>query len=80
MTEITVRLSQDSPDPYTPSAIFGPGADNYLESLSLRSVSNLPCYPCRVDARDEKGGARYELLPFDVYGNSLSLNPAGLWR
>lgn len=80
MTEITARLLQNSPDPYTPSTIFSPGTDNYFESLSLRGVSKLVFYSCRVDAGDKKGGARYELLPFDINSNSLGLNPAGLWR
>lgn len=80
MTEVTGPLLQDSPDPYTPPAIFCTGVDNYLESLDASGVCNLLSDPPCVNAGDEEGGARYELLPFDVYGNPLNLNPAGLWR
>jgi hypothetical protein len=76
----TAALSQDSPDPHTPSTVFCMGAGNYFEPLGVRGVRNLPRYSPYVYAGDKKGGARYELLPFNVYGNSLSLNPAGFWR
>jgi hypothetical protein len=80
VTEVTARLSQDSPYPYTPSAIFGPGAGHHLEAFGLRGSNNLRYQSCGVDARYKEGGARYELLPFDVYRNPLGLNLAGLWR
>lgn len=80
MTEITVRLLQDSPDPYTPPAIFGPGACGNFEPLKVRCIRNLLGHSHGVNAGDKKGGARYELLPFDINSNSLGLNPAGLWR
>lgn len=80
MTEATARLLQDSPNPDTPFAVFCARASNYFEPPLVCCHDHLPDDPPCVDAGDKKGGARYELLPFDINSNPLGLNPAGLWR
>lgn len=80
MTEVTAALLQDSPNPYTPFAVFCTGAGDYFKTPLVGCQDYLPDDPPCVDAGDEEGGACYKLLPLDLDGYPLSLNPAGLWR